>query len=362
MLAALTLAVPAASAQPVVPTVTSEPPRPRTYVCQRASSAIDVDGRLDDPAWQAAAWSEPFVDIEGEGRPPPRWQTRVKLLWDSEYLYVGAWLEEPHVWATLTRRDTIIFHDNDFEVFIDPDGDTHHYYELEINALATVWDLLLLKPYRDGGPAVTEWDIDGLRAAVWVDGTLNDPSDEDGGWSVELAFPFAALSEPDGPGQVPSDGDTWRVNFSRVQWPLEVSGGRYRKRRDPGDGSPLPEANWVWSPQGAVNMHMPEMWGLVQFSHSRAGEGAADFEPERALAVRWALRRVYYAQREYREERGRYASSLSQLDLTLPAIGVGDITLTPSAGGDGYVVEAVTADGTAWRIREDGKIWSRSPE
>ena len=59
----------------------------------------------------------------------------------------------------MTERDSVIFRDNDFEVFIDPDGDTHAYYELEINALGTVWDLLLLKPYRDGGPAINGWDI-----------------------------------------------------------------------------------------------------------------------------------------------------------------------------------------------------------
>jgi hypothetical protein len=75
----------------------------------------------------------------------------MKMVWDDEYLYVAAEMEEPDIWATLTERDSVIFHDNDFEVFIDPDGDTHAYYELEVNALATAWDLMLLKPYRDGG-------------------------------------------------------------------------------------------------------------------------------------------------------------------------------------------------------------------
>ena len=84
--------------------------------------------------------------ISGRDRPVPRFRTRAKLLWDDEALYIAAQLEEPDVWATLTKRDTTIFRDNAFEVFIDPDGDTHHYYELEVNALGTVWDLLLVKP------------------------------------------------------------------------------------------------------------------------------------------------------------------------------------------------------------------------
>ena len=70
------------------------------------------------------------------------------MLWDDTYFYIGAELVEPHLWATLTQHDSVIFHDNDFEVFIDPNGDNHEYYEFEINALGTGWDLLLPRPYQ----------------------------------------------------------------------------------------------------------------------------------------------------------------------------------------------------------------------
>src|SRR5262249_52033134 len=82
--------------------------------------------------------------------PGPRSRPGAKMAWADRYLYVAAELEEPHVWATLTDHDAVIFRDNDFEVFIDPDGDNHEYYEIEINALSAEWDLLLDKPYRDG--------------------------------------------------------------------------------------------------------------------------------------------------------------------------------------------------------------------
>ena len=127
---------------------------PRSYVAHRTAGAIDIDGNLDEPSWQRADWTEPFVDIEGERRPVPSLQTRAKMLWDDEYLYIAADLEEPHVWATIAMRDATIYQENDFEVFIDPDGDTHQYYEFEINALGTEWDLLMIKPYRDGGPYI----------------------------------------------------------------------------------------------------------------------------------------------------------------------------------------------------------------
>src|SRR5215472_8143651 len=129
----------------------SIPPHPRGYVCYRASSPIQIDGRLDEPSWQAVPWSDPFVDIEGDTRPEPRYRTRIKMLWDDDYFYVAAELEEPHVWATLTQHDSVIFDDNDFEVFINPKGDNHAYYEFEMNALNTGWDLFLTMPYKDGG-------------------------------------------------------------------------------------------------------------------------------------------------------------------------------------------------------------------
>ena len=117
------------------------------------------------------------------------------MLWDDDYFYFAADIEEPHLWATLTARDSVIFQDNDFEIFIDPDGDTHNYFELEINAFATVWDLMLVQPYRDGGPAIHAWDIAGLKAAVDARGTINRPDDRDDGWSVEIAIPWRIIDE-----------------------------------------------------------------------------------------------------------------------------------------------------------------------
>src|SRR5262245_37014044 len=147
---------------------------PRGYVCYRASSPITIDGNLEKPVWQSIPWSEEFVDIEGDKKPKPRFRTRVKMAWDDECLYIAAELEEPHVWATLTQHDSIICNDNDFEVFLDPDGDNHMYAELEMNALNTTWDLLLTMPYKDGGHAVHAWEIMGLKTAVKVNGTIND--------------------------------------------------------------------------------------------------------------------------------------------------------------------------------------------
>jgi hypothetical protein len=233
---------------------------PKRYICHRSTSAVVIDGKMNEPAWTHARWTGLFVDIEGEVKPRPRFATRAKMLWDDRYFYIAASLAEPHVWGTLTQHDQIVFHDNDFEVFIDPDGDTCDYYEIEINALNTIFDLFLERTYLDGGPARHEWNLEGLETAVHVDGTLNDPADLDRGWSLELALPWCSLAEYAHKPAPPRDGDIWRINFSRVEWQHRIIDGRYEKVPD------TREDNWVWSPQGQINMHSPERWGYVRFS------------------------------------------------------------------------------------------------
>ena len=256
----------------------------RVYDAPRVAAPPAIDGALGDAAWAAAPWTEPFVDIRGEDWPDPSLATRARIVWDEDHLYIAAELEEPHLWATLAERDAILYREHDFEVFLDPDGDGLDYYELEINALGTEFDLFLNRPYRRKGKANVAWDMVRLRTAVGLDGTLNDPADEDGGWTVEIAIPWAALrppasagpdtptvgdvgrSSPQLPGAPPSPGDSWRVNFSRVQWPVEVVSGGYRRAQVPTRENRHPEHNWVWSPQGEIDMHIPEMWGIVRFT------------------------------------------------------------------------------------------------
>jgi hypothetical protein len=328
---------------------------PRHYVCGRATGPIEIDGRIDEAAWAAAPWTEDFVDIEGAAKPAPRFRTRAKMLWDDRYFYIAAELEEPHVWATLTEHDSVIFHDNDFELFIDPDGDNHNYGEFEMNALNTGWDLRLPKPYRDGGQADTSWEIPGLKTAVHVDGTLNDARDVDRGWSVEIALPWDVLGKLSDMPAPPRDGDQWRVNFSRVEWKTNIVDGKYVKIPD------TPEDNWVWSPQGVVNMHWPEMWGYVQFS--TAAPGTAAFRPDPAGPAKHVLMRIYHAQHAFHDAHQRYAGALAELGLA----GLTDATLaappTLESDGDHFTATAEvrlpTGAARRWAVREDSRLWPR---
>lgn len=327
-------------------------PPPRGYVCYRARSLIVIDGKLDDTAWADAPWSEAFVDIEGDKQPKPRWQTRVKMLWDDQALYIAADMDEPHIWATLKDHDSVIFKDNDFEVFLDPDNDSHVYGELELNALNTTWDLLLTKPYKDGGRAIDSWEIKGLKTATHIDGTLNDPTDTDRGWSVEIAWPWASIKEMTRQEIWIRDGDQWRINFSRVEWDIDIVQGKYHKVPK------RPEHNWVWSPQGVINMHWPEKWGILQFS--TAPPGTAVFHPDPAQPARDWLHRVYHAQHAYHKRFGHFAGSLSALGPSVRIRGarLANPRLEVTAHGFEASVELKGAIGNRerWRIMQDAWI------
>ncbi len=236
--------------------------QPRVYTALRATSPIVIDGRAHEAAWKNAPWTDDFIDIEGDLKPKPRFRTRAKLLWDDQNLYVFAELQEPHVWGTLRDRNSIIYHDNDFEIFIDPDGDRLKYYEFEMNALNTIMELSLDKPYIDGGNYAFIRSPN-IRSAVHVDGTLNDPRDEDRAWSVEVAILFKELSARTVGVRLPSPkvGDEWRVNFSRVQWMHRIVDGKYQVVPK----SEHNEDNWVWSPMGVIDMHRPDRWGRLRF-------------------------------------------------------------------------------------------------
>ena len=314
---AASVAIPTSAQEGVLKKYAQRLSTPRHYVCYRTTEKMKIDGKLNEKSWKKAAETESFVDISGEGFPKPVYDTKARLLWDDDYLYVSAVLEEPNIVANLTQRDTIIYHDNDFEVFLDPTGDGQCYFEIENNARGVVFDLMLDRAYRSGGNFYTQWDCPGLKLAVSHDGTLNRQNDRDRSWTVEMAIPHKAITRNfTNPLQA---GNTWRLNFSRVEW-LKKGG---------------PEENWVWTPTGEINMHAPNQWGFLQFSGKTVGNDTDEFNCPynmEAYKLLWAL---FHAQLDAHGKTGRYASSLS-------ALGVTDADLATLPKGSNVEVEATT--------------------
>ena len=191
------------------------------YTAFRAAAPLVIDGRLDEESWRLAPRSPRFVDLI-TGRPTIH-DTRAAVLWDDDYLYVGFWVEEPFVEATLTERDSLVWTENDIEVFV---AGKDAYYELELSPLGTLYEAFFVwedgyersgyshapelartadgaKPWNGvgfnehpRGPRIGyfKWDLPGVQAAAHVDGTINDNTDRDRGWTGRSPCPGRACA------------------------------------------------------------------------------------------------------------------------------------------------------------------------
>jgi hypothetical protein len=282
---------------------------PKQYTALRTSEKMIIDGKDDEKAWSKAPWTPFFSDIVTGITIDSEQETKCKMLWDNDFLYLFVKLQEHDLWASIRKHDDQVFQDNAFEMFIAPDGETRNYFEFQINGYGTVWDLFMPKPYRNGGRGLSGWNMNGLQKAVYLDGTLNNPADIDRSWSIELAVPFSSVHMNG--SQYPVTGTIWRMNFSRVQWDLDTLNGKYCRKKNKITGKLFPEHYSVWSPQGIVNLHYPERWGYVLFSDTLSANSFLSPEVEKLKLLLW---KYYYLQQDFKAQSGIYATALEQLD------------------------------------------------
>ncbi len=285
---------------------------PRSYCVLKTQDKITIDGIAQEKAWKKAPWTELFTDILSGEKSNVMGSTRCKLLWDDQFLYVFAQLKETNIYAFIRAHDQPVFQENAFELFINPNGTTHNYFEFQINALGTTCDIFLPKPYRNGGLPLISWDLKGIKKAIHLRGTLNDPSDHDTSWSIELAIPFSSIVM--NKKQYPQPGIIWRINLSRVERRMDIINEKYTPKKDK-EGQLLPELYTVWTPQGIVNLHYPERWGYILFSDKSA---PAQFLSDKNEKLKLLLWRYYYLQHNYKDKYGHYASSIKKLNRAFP--------------------------------------------
>jgi hypothetical protein len=215
------------------------------YTIYRAGTPIVVDGRLDEPAWTAAPDVGKFVFPWHESGKME--QTIAKMLWDDTHLYVAFICEDAHIWAVHTERDSRVWLDDTVEVFTSPNPDRPQaYFNIEMNVLGIFLDQF--HPEGPGSRQQPDWDAEGIQVKTSIVGTLNDDSDEDSYWILEVAIPFAnfagvARNTP------PRPGDVWHLNLNRL-------GGNTNPQH----------SQWSPSRTDRPAFHVPEDFGRVIFS------------------------------------------------------------------------------------------------
>lgn len=183
-----------------------------------------------------AAWEkvEPVFLRENITGLAPRQRTWFKTTWNENGLFVFFHAEDTEPWATLTEHDAPLYNEEVVEVFLDPAGDLESYFEIEVNPLNTVCDLVLRRT-ADGYRKDFGWHCKGLRSSAGAG---------PGFWTVELAIPFSSLG-----CRPPDAGCAWRVNFFRID----------RPKNEPWELS-------AWSPTGRPLFHEPHRFGALQFA------------------------------------------------------------------------------------------------
>ncbi len=169
-----------------------------------------------------------------------------------------------------------------------------------------------------------------------------------------MFIPFMAVTMGN-IAKVPNDGEFWRLGFSRVEWDVEVKDGKYVKLKGP-NGRNLPEHNWVWSPQGVINMHFPERWGYVFFSKPGAGK-TTKYEIPYSETQKKYLWLVYYSQKDHFQKNRTYAKDLKDLGISETEFRLDgkDNKLSMEATSRQFMVY-ITGDGMTYSVNDEGLV------
>ncbi len=218
------------------------------YECRRTKAPITIDGLLTDQEWGKAPVMDGFSDVFEPGA-KVRYPTTAKMLWGDKYLYVAFECVDPDIWGKGTKHDEFIYVEDCAEVFIDPEGQGRHYFEVDVSAMNTVVDLMITRPDAIGFTDINaRYDVKGLKTAVKVYGTLNKHDDKDEKWTLEMAIPWSDFMGRK-VNVSPHDGDSWRINLFRCAGP-----------------KPYPDSDQLlsWSKSPGV-FHQPKNFGVVTF-------------------------------------------------------------------------------------------------
>lgn len=328
----------------------------KNYICYKSTDAINIDGDLNDYDWQQISWSESFVNILGESFPSAENKSRFKLLYNSQYLYIGAEIQDSNIWAKQTIGSGQLYNDNAFEVFIDPSGTTHNYLEFQVNALGTKASLKLDMPYRDGKANLQTWANDKVLCKVKVYGTINNPTDIDSSWTIEMAIPWESVIEYSSLKNIPERGDIFRINLAAVRWKVESIDGQIKKKTQNNSRIPQPPEYDVWAPQYEVNLHKPEFWGYVKFSDYNIESQIDTFICRPEENIKWFLREVYYYQSSFFEEHQQFSKHIQEEIILGLQKKYGMYSLITEMSDKKYKAIIHDKDYVEWSINHEGKI------
>jgi hypothetical protein len=185
----------------------AESQRPR-YEVRRAAAPVTIDGHVNTKEWSQASPAFEFI-FPWEQQTGAKQKTRARLLWDDVNLYIAYEVEDTDIVAQFTERDAWVYRDDTVEIFLNVrPSQTVAYYAIEANVRGAMMDYFC----ADARFYIKKLQMEGVKLAVQIDGTLNQREDQDRGWSVELAIPWENFSDM---AKVPQAGTVFTANLNR---------------------------------------------------------------------------------------------------------------------------------------------------
>ncbi|MDA3874506.1 MAG: carbohydrate-binding family 9-like protein [Kiritimatiellae bacterium] len=197
-----------------------------------------IDGILNDAAWDGAGLIDGLKPFLGGGYQDAidRIPTRIRVTWNSEYLFVAFECRDPDIYATGSiPHDGNIYMEDVCEIFIDGMGDQRQWIEIQVNALNETLDLMSLytgkQEYTETGRIAPKhtardfWSFRGWEANGMI--TASGRLVENGavvGWTVEMAIPATAFLKRRGLTKI--EPMEIRANFIRYDHPENEDGER----------------------------------------------------------------------------------------------------------------------------------------
>ena len=155
----------------------------------RATSGLDIDGHLNEPAWQAAPVFDSFIQVFPQEAKPPGERTELRVLYDSQSIYFGFRLHDSmpqSISRQMGRRDNPPASDF-IQVRIDTMHDHRTAYVFQVTAGGVLLDGLV---FQDSN-FTKDWD------GTWDAAVASTPD----GWTAEFIIPLRILRYPDRPEQ-----------------------------------------------------------------------------------------------------------------------------------------------------------------
>ena len=176
-----------------------------------------IDGLADDPGWNSAPLITNFRTpwLPTADASTPTINTQAKLLWDNEYLYVWAKLEDKDFQAYITERDAQTWLDDCFEVFLKPTEQHPGYYEFHVTPANTQMDLYIPERHRRAYAIYkSEHDFE-FQSAVYLDGSIEPRTDVDTAWQVEFKIAWKDFWRT---GGRPVQDEIWSYSLCRYDY------------------------------------------------------------------------------------------------------------------------------------------------